>query len=148
MKITISRNLVEKESCNSGLALFDSFRKEMDQDGEDLTIEWDALSQIWSLCDQKICGWVRWALNNKILPSWSFQGEDLTNADLRGADLIEADLNGADLRGADLRYANLKDADLNGADLTGAYYPKGYLPEGWIRSEKGFLLKRLDLTGR
>jgi len=161
MKIKIRRKtLVEHRACSEGLEWFDEMKERMGAPkNKVLVIEWDALSMVWSLTDEDSRSWVRWAINEGILPSWSLRGADLRGADLSGADLSGADLSrailsdayliGADLYGAYLQGADLQGADLSGADLSGAnlrgailhsvYYPHGDVPEGCRRTETGHL---------
>ena len=154
MKVKILRKtLVEHRACSEVLEWFDELVLSMGQE-VDLEFEWDALSMVWSLKYEDSRTWVRWAISEGILPSWSLRGADLSGANLYGADLYGACLRGANLYGANLSDANLRDADLSGAnlqdanlrganlygaDLYGAYYPTGDVPAGWRRTETGHL---------
>lgn len=161
MKIKIRRKtLVDHKACKKGLDWFDALKERMGvPKNKVLVIEWDALAMVWSLTGKDSRSWVRWAIDEGILPSWSLSGADLRGANLidanliganlrdanlrgaylRGADIRGADLSDANLRGADLRDAYLYGADLYGADLYGAYYPSGDVPAGWRRTETGHL---------
>ncbi len=113
----LRRDLVAREACADGLALFDELAA-LQGRKRSLRLTWTHL--LWLVTDARSREYVAWAQRGGLLPRLGLAFENLRGADLEGADLEGADLRGADLRGADLKDANLEGADLEGANLRGA----------------------------
>ena len=137
-------DLVTKNACREGLALFDAVAK-LRGKRERIRLEWSPLAYVWLARG----GFSRWLFAHGMAPMPNLRGAYLRGADLSGAHLRGADLRGAHLRsanlyGADLRSANLYGADLSSADLRGADLRGAYLSGADL---SGADLSGADLSG-
>jgi uncharacterized protein YjbI with pentapeptide repeats len=163
--VSIHRSdLVAKEACIEGLAIFDGLVSLQGQIKDVWSFEWTTLCAVWlSVWQPSHSAWLRHHgfipianLRNAYLRSANLGGANLCSADLRSAnlgganlgganlcsaDLRNADLRNANLRSADLRSADLRSADLGGADLRSADRP-GWLPEQWSLTPLGNIVPR------
>ncbi len=114
--VWLSRDeLVSRDACSNGLALFDSIAA-MQGRSKKIRLVWNALSCVWLAATPG--GFLSWLWEQGLVPM----------ASLRRAHLSGANLSGAYLSGADLSRADLSGADLSGADL---------IPAGWERGPCG-----------
>ena len=122
MKITIStEQLEELDACEKAIIEFKEYFHK-----DEVTLNWTPRLQL-AIVKSPLRKYIRWAVENKIIPLWSMSGANLSRANLSGANLSRANLSGAYLSRANLSRADLYGADLYGAYLSGADYKDAFM---------------------
>jgi len=159
VKITIStEQLEELDACEKAIIEFKEYFHK-----DEVTLNWTPRLQL-AIVKSPLRKYIRWAVENKIIPLWSMSGANLSGANLSGANLSRANLSranlyganlsGADLSGAylsranlsraDLSRANLSRADLYGADLYGAYLSGADYKDAFMSGEQRKLFEEVN----